>query len=242
MLFARGAPTADVARGEIAAAWVEALATPGDEEPDEALAGALRRAKARVTIEVALADLGGELDTRGATLSLSGLADAILDAAAHAALGVHATESVRGLAVLAMGKLGGRGIGYGSDLDVLFLSNPNQAPAGVEPEKHFALAARRLMRLVSVSHPAGPGYELDTRLRPGLAGGSLVTSVGAFARYHGASDDGATDAAPAGREREPASLATGNRGPPSRQGRGLGAARAPPRPRCRRRRRARRSR
>ncbi len=88
-----------------------------------------------------------------------------------------------------MGKLGGREIGYGSDLDVLFLFDPEQAPPGVEPERYFALAARRMMRLISVSHPAGPGYELDTRLRPSGSQGLLVTSVDAFARYHGAADD-----------------------------------------------------
>jgi glutamate-ammonia-ligase adenylyltransferase len=103
---------------------------------------------------------------------------------------------VRGLAVLAMGKLGGNEIGYGSDLDVLFLFDPEHAPVGVEPEKFFALAARKLMRLISVTHPAGPGYELDTRLRPSGSQGLLVTSLDAFARYHGAVDD-----AEAGRSR-----------------------------------------
>ena len=94
-----------------------------------------------------------------------------------------------------MGKLGGREIGYGSDLDVLFLFAPERAPAGVEPEAYFGRAARRMMRLIGVSHAAGPGYELDTRLRPSGSQGLLVTSVDAFARYHGAAVD--ADAGPA---------------------------------------------
>ena len=87
------------------------------EDADEPLVRALRRAKARVTIEVGLADLAGEISTRDATLILSALADASLEVATRHALGTPENEPVRGLTVLAMGKLGGREIGYGSDLD-----------------------------------------------------------------------------------------------------------------------------
>jgi glutamate-ammonia-ligase adenylyltransferase len=144
---------------------------------------ALRRAKARVTIEVGLADLASQLGTREATHTLSALADAQLEAAARHALGT--PEGVTGLAVLAMGKLGGREIGYGSDLDVLFLFDPARAPPGTDADAYFARAGRRIIRLISVSHGAGPGYELDTRLRPSGNQGLLVTSLDAFARYHG---------------------------------------------------------
>ncbi|HEY4121486.1 MAG TPA: bifunctional [glutamate--ammonia ligase]-adenylyl-L-tyrosine phosphorylase/[glutamate--ammonia-ligase] adenylyltransferase, partial [Byssovorax sp.] len=185
VLFRRGAPSPAMARAEVVAAEQSVAPAAPNEDDEEVTIGALRGAKARVTIEVALADLAGELDTRGATLALSELADATLDAAARAVLG----GDERGLAVLAMGKLGGREIGYGSDLDVLFLFAPERAPPGVEPEAFFGRAARRMMRLIGVSHAAGPGYELDTRLRPSGSQGLLVTSVDAFARYHGAAVD-----------------------------------------------------
>jgi [glutamine synthetase] adenylyltransferase / [glutamine synthetase]-adenylyl-L-tyrosine phosphorylase len=210
VLFARASPTPEVARAEVAEAMVEALSS--DEDPEEALVGALRRAKARVTIEVALADLAGEIGTREATLALSDLADATLAAAARHALGTAANEPIKGLAVLAMGKLGGREIGYGSDLDVLFLFDPAMAPAGRDPQVYFARAARQIIRLISVSHGAGPGYELDTRLRPSGNQGLLVTSLEAFARYHGASAEPSSERAPAsgGRGSDPAGEGPGS--------------------------------
>jgi glutamate-ammonia-ligase adenylyltransferase len=187
VLFARGAPTPAVIRRSIEAALEDA---PPDADPEEALVGALRRAKARVTIEVGLADLGGEMDTRATTLALSELADASLEAATRFALGTPPEEPVRGLSVIAMGKLGGREIGYGSDLDVLFLFDPARAApgspgSGADADVFFARRARRIIRLITVSDAAGPGYELDTRLRPSGSQGLLVTSIEAFARYHG---------------------------------------------------------
>jgi glutamate-ammonia-ligase adenylyltransferase len=135
-----------------------------------------------MTIEIALADLSGEIGTREATLTLSALADATLEHATRFALG--SVGAVRGLAVLAMGKLGGNEIGYGSDLDVIFVFDPAVAPPGADPHAHFAKHAQRVIRLLSAAHPEGAGYELDTRLRPSGSHGLLVTSVEAFARYH----------------------------------------------------------
>jgi glutamate-ammonia-ligase adenylyltransferase len=194
VLFARGAPTPEMARAEVEIALGESKDAAGlDREDEEAVMEALRRAKARVTLEVGLADLASQLSTREATHTLSALADAELEAAARHALGTPPGESVRGLVILAMGKLGGREIGYGSDLDVLFLFDPEAAPPGRDADAYFARCARRIINLISLSHSAGPGYELDTRLRPSGNQGLLVTSLEAFARYHGilASSDGA---------------------------------------------------
>ncbi|WP_438035538.1 bifunctional [glutamate--ammonia ligase]-adenylyl-L-tyrosine phosphorylase/[glutamate--ammonia-ligase] adenylyltransferase [Sorangium sp. So ce204] len=205
VLFARGAPSAELIRHTIEASLSEA--SP-DEDPEEALIGALRRAKARVTIEVGLADLSGEVGTREATLALSDLADASLEAATRFALGTPPGEPVRGLAVIAMGKLGGREIGYGSDLDVFFLFDPACAPPGEQgaasdPGTYYARRARQIIRLISMSHAAGPGYELDTRLRPSGSQGLLVTSVDSFARYHGIRRADAASPAPAEPESSP---------------------------------------
>jgi glutamate-ammonia-ligase adenylyltransferase len=197
VLFARSAPTPDVARAEVAIAIAEVAALVAvDRDGDEAVVEALRRAKARVTLEVGLADLASQIGVREATHTLSALADAELEASARHALGTPEGEPVRGLAILAMGKLGGREIGYGSDLDVLFLFDPAAAPPGADADAFFARSARRIIRLISVSHGAGPGYELDTRLRPSGNQGLLVTSIEAFARYHGKSLRSA-DASPA---------------------------------------------
>lgn len=203
-LFARQAPSPEDVQAQVFAAANEARATPargadsGLSEPDERFVTTLRRTKARVVIEVGLADLAGEVSVREATGVLSALADACLETSVRQALGTEPGAPVRGLAVLAMGKLGGREIGYGSDLDVIFVFDPARAPAGVEdPDAFFSRSARRVIRFVSMSHHAGAGYELDTRLRPSGNQGLLVTSIDAFARYHHArASDSPAGAAP----------------------------------------------
>jgi glutamate-ammonia-ligase adenylyltransferase len=184
VLFARAPLGPAEARAEVEAeidASRGVVAGEGD-DPDDAVVGALRRAKARVTLAVGLSDLAEEQSLRDVTLTLSELASATLDAATRHALGTPPGEPPRGLAVVGMGKLGGRELGHGSDLDVVFFFDPAAVPDGVA---HFTRAARRVIRLISISHPAGPGYELDTRLRPSGSQGLLVTSLDAFARYHG---------------------------------------------------------
>lgn len=185
-LFTRSTPTAAIARavvdGEVARA-ARAL----DVDADEAFVGALRQAKARVTMDVGLAELAGELRTRDVAEVLSALADATLEHATERALAERGLSG--GLAVLAMGKLGGHEIGYGSDLDIFFVYD---AP-GREDElaEKYVRAAQRVLSLVSTPHGAGPGYELDTRLRPSGSYGLLVVSLDAFARYHGLDREGA---------------------------------------------------
>jgi glutamate-ammonia-ligase adenylyltransferase len=180
LLFGRGAPTAESARAAIDEE-VGALGADDQEDP-HAFTGALRRAKGSVTMEVGLADLGGELGTRDCTLVLSALADATLDRACSFAMRERGIKTARGLAVLAMGKLGGREIGYGSDLDVIFVFDA--PPDDHDSAERFARVAQRVLRLVGMPHDDGPGYELDTRLRPSGSHGLLVVSLDSFARYH----------------------------------------------------------
>ncbi len=177
LLFGRGAPTPESA----AAAIDEEIASLEPDGDPEDFVGALRRAKGRVTMEVGLADLAGELSTRACTRVLSALADATLDRATRFAL--KDAES-HGLAVIAMGKLGGGEIGYGSDLDLFFIYED----ATDEAPERFVRVAQRVMRLLSAPHGDGPGYELDTRLRPSGNQGLLVVSLDAFSKYHRAGD------------------------------------------------------
>jgi glutamate-ammonia-ligase adenylyltransferase len=59
------------------------------------------------------------------------------------------------------------------------------APDNADAHAYFAKRAQRVIRLVGAAHAEGLGYELDTRLRPSGSHGLLVTSLEAFARYHG---------------------------------------------------------
>ncbi len=189
VLYARGAPSADVPRVQVDEE-VAAL-SPDDARDVDAFVGAIRRAKRRVTFEVGLADLAGELGTVDVTRALTALADAILSHAVNFALcetsgtapsGQASPDGgggARGLAVVALGTFGGREIGYGSDLDIFFVYEAIDEAA---PER-FARVAQRVLRLMETPHREGVGYSLDTRLRPSGNQGLLVVSLDGFGRY-----------------------------------------------------------
>jgi glutamate-ammonia-ligase adenylyltransferase len=182
-VYARGVPAPEVARAQVD----EEVAALGEDAGEvDAFVGALRRAKRRVTFEVGLADLAGELATREAAHVLTALADATLEHACRFAMRERGFVTGAGLAVVAMGKLGGRELGYGSDLDVLFVYEDADEEAG----ERFARIAQRVLRLLGTPHGEGPGYELDTRLRPSGSHGLLVVSLEAFARYQAEQAEG----------------------------------------------------
>ena len=196
VLFAKGLPTPERAQLQVDAEIADATMRANeheDRDPADVFVGALRHAKSRIMMEVGLAELSGELLTREATTVLSAVADATLEHATRHALAEKGLTS--GLSVVAMGKLGGREIGYGSDLDIFFLYEPGEDDDGSQSER-YVRAAQRVLRLVSAPHGDGPGYELDTRLRPSGSHGLLVVSLEAFARYHGLHGDGTPRANP----------------------------------------------
>jgi glutamate-ammonia-ligase adenylyltransferase len=196
VLFAKGLPTPERARRHVDAEVAEAKQRSSEHDerdPADVFVGALRHAKSRIMMEVGLAELSGELLTREATMVLSAVADATLEHAVRYALAEKGLDG--GLAVVAMGKLGGREIGYGSDLDIFFLYEPGEDEDGSKSER-YVRAAQRVLRLVSAPHGDGPGYELDTRLRPSGSHGLLVVSLDAFARYHGLHADGTPHESP----------------------------------------------
>jgi len=163
------------------------------QERDETLVGAVRQVKSRILVEVAIADLAGAIGTRQATRTLSALADEIMQAVVHYLLG-----DARGLCVLAVGKLGGREIGYASDLDLMFLYDPSAAPNPDEAAAYFSRYAQRIIRMLAEPHAGGPGYVMDTRLRPSGSHGLLVASVRSFASYHGLQETAGGAQRPAG--------------------------------------------
>jgi glutamate-ammonia-ligase adenylyltransferase len=81
--------------------------------------------------------------------------------------------------VAAYGKLGGKELGYVSDLDVIFLfdDDDQDAPA------NYAKLAQRFITWMTTLTPAGILFDIDTALRPDGASGMLVSSLAAFERY-----------------------------------------------------------
>jgi glutamate-ammonia-ligase adenylyltransferase len=170
-----------------------ALVQHGDRyERLDGVVAALRRAKTRLFVEVVAADLSGAIELRHARQTLSDLAEASLDQAANQVF----EGAPRGLGIVALGKLGAQDLGYGSDLDVIFLYDPAFAPDPSEAQAFFIRRAQQIIRLISMAHPAGPGYELDVRLRPSGSQGMLVTSLQSFALYHGVQSDAAGETRP----------------------------------------------
>ena len=185
VLFSKGMPSADAAREALRE---ELAAADEAESPLDAAAGAVRRARLRVMVETALADLAGEVSVHDVTQVLTAVAESSLELALRTACG--SNGPVQGLCAIAVGKLGGQEMGYASDLDVIFVFDPL---ASGDPDDAIKLQARRAqqtIRVLSAPHEAGPGYALDTRLRPSGSQGVLVTSIASFARYHGLHEDG----------------------------------------------------
>jgi glutamate-ammonia-ligase adenylyltransferase len=199
VLFSRGMPSTHAAAKAVDHE-VQSL-DPNDRLDPESVAGAIRRAKIRVTLEVVLADIAEEVGVVDVTRVLSALADACVQSALHAVAG--SRDATTGMCVLSVGKLGGEELGYGSDLDVLFVFEPHEDEDENEVMVRRVRQAQKAIRVLSEVHEQGPGYELDTRLRPSGSQGVLVTSLRAFARYHGiGAGEGATGLRAAAWERQ----------------------------------------
>ncbi len=85
-------------------------------------------------------------------------------------------------AVVALGKLGGREMTFGSDLDIIFLYD-DAGEAASEVRTHIQRISQRLVNAITLLSREGRLYEVDTRLRPGGSDGPLATSLPAFDAY-----------------------------------------------------------
>jgi glutamate-ammonia-ligase adenylyltransferase len=125
----------------------------------------------------ACADFAGLCPFEDVSRLLSALAESIVRRSLRAA-----SRSLRApapeLAVLAMGKLGGREFTYHSDLDLIFLHG-----GGVEAVPTASRMVQRLISYVSTMTGAGIAYAVDSRLRPSGNQGMLVTSFEGFESY-----------------------------------------------------------
>ncbi|MHB8451569.1 MAG: bifunctional [glutamine synthetase] adenylyltransferase/[glutamine synthetase]-adenylyl-L-tyrosine phosphorylase [Mycobacteriales bacterium] len=158
-------------------------------EATVATARALRRHE---LLRVACADVLGRLDVYAVGQALGAVTGAALQAALTVATRKVEAES-RGplpmrLAVLALGRLGGAEVGYGSDADVLFVHEPVGTPADRSPSDSAAAAAAHAVaeetrRLLALPAPDAP-LLVDTGLRPEGRQGPLTRSLASYANYH----------------------------------------------------------
>ena len=102
--------------------------------------------------------------------------------------GAHGRFDGAELLILGLGRLGGGVLTNASDLDLIYLFTPPKAESSdgrkpLGPADYFNRLGNRISAALSVSTPAGPLYEVDTRLRPQGSQGMLVVSTEAFAAY-----------------------------------------------------------
>ncbi|GMV94199.1 MAG: glutamate-ammonia-ligase adenylyltransferase [Candidatus Hydrogenedentota bacterium] len=94
-------------------------------------------------------------------------------------------ETTGAFAVLGLGKMGGREIGYGSDLDLVFVYESGATiDTGMSPVEYFTAIASHVMRTLKEPTRYGQLYEIDARLRPDGKKGSLVVSDARLVEYY----------------------------------------------------------
>ncbi|MCJ7557295.1 MAG: bifunctional [glutamate--ammonia ligase]-adenylyl-L-tyrosine phosphorylase/[glutamate--ammonia-ligase] adenylyltransferase, partial [Gammaproteobacteria bacterium] len=172
-----------------------------DSDDEEAQAEALRQFQRAAVFRIALADLGGVLPLMKISDRLTELAEMILARALSLAwhqmcerygspgFTEDGERKEAGFAVVGYGKLGGLELGYGSDLDLVFLHDSRAEAQVTDGERSisndvfFSRLATRLVNLISMLTTSGVLYEVDMRLRPSGNAGLLVGSLTAFERY-----------------------------------------------------------
>jgi glutamate-ammonia-ligase adenylyltransferase len=162
---------------------------------------ALRNFQQAAIFRVAIVDLAGTLPLMKVSDGLTDIAELVLETALQIAWRELAqrhgeprcTENGRTrparFAIVAYGKLGGLELGYGSDLDLVFLhdsAGESEQTDGAQPLDNamfFARLTRRIISILTMHTASGKLYEVDIRLRPSGQSGLMVSSLVAFDRY-----------------------------------------------------------
>ncbi|MDM7859613.1 bifunctional [glutamate--ammonia ligase]-adenylyl-L-tyrosine phosphorylase/[glutamate--ammonia-ligase] adenylyltransferase [Alteromonas sp. ASW11-36] len=163
----------------------------------EALMNAWRQFKLCQQLIIGAADLCDTLATNFVSDHLTALAEVILDSAICAAwrdISVRFGEpqgktiADSGLLVVAYGKFGGLELGYGSDLDLVFLHDADRntmtnGEKSVSASQFYAKVVQRVMHMLSTPMQLGKAYDIDLRLRPDGNSGLLCSNIVSFADY-----------------------------------------------------------
>ena len=180
------------------AAIVAGPATDDPERPVEAL----RHFQKTAIFSVALADLTGRMPLMTVSDRLTDIAELIVDRCLQLAWqqitsvygvphhGAHESAlRAASVTVVGYGKLGGIELGYGSDLDLVFLHDSigeiqlTRGARSIDNGVFFLRLGQRIVHLLTMHSSAGRLYEVDMRLRPNGKGGFLITGIDAFERY-----------------------------------------------------------
>lgn len=150
-------------------------------------------------LRIASAEISGEYPLMKISDRLTELAEVILERVLQKSwvelvgrYGYPEDESGRnllspGIAVIAYGKLGGIELGYGSDLDLVFVHNDSKGSTSgqrsISSIQFYTRLAQKVLSYLSVRTSAGRMYEIDLRLRPGGNSGVIIAPFKAFSEY-----------------------------------------------------------
>ncbi|RZM03750.1 MAG: bifunctional [glutamate--ammonia ligase]-adenylyl-L-tyrosine phosphorylase/[glutamate--ammonia-ligase] adenylyltransferase [Variovorax sp.] len=151
------------------------------EDDEERLLNLLRHAHHAEVFRTLARDVEGRITVEQVADDLSALADTVLRVTARWCW-QHVRDRHREtprFAIIGYGKLGGKELGYGSDLDIVFVHEDDDERAG----EVYAAYVRRLIKWLSVKTREGDLFEIDTALRPNGNSGLLVTSLAAYEKY-----------------------------------------------------------
>ena len=151
------------------------------EDDEESLLDLLRRAHHAEQFRTLARDVEGVITVEQVADDLSALADAVLRVSARwcwQRMKNRHREQPQ-FAIVGYGKLGGKELGYGSDLDIVFVYDDEDERA----QEIYASYVRKLINWLTVKTREGDVYEIDTALRPNGNSGLLVTRFEAYADY-----------------------------------------------------------
>jgi len=170
-----------------------------DTSDTEASMALLRSYRQEMTLRIAAADLSGSLPLVQVSDRLTWLAESIVDKAVHDAhlqladqygQALRADGTPAPFAIIGYGKFGSIELGYGSDLDLVFVYDTDDADRetrggrrALSAGEYFARLGQRIVQLLSALTGAGRAYEIDLQLRPSGGSGLVVSGLAGWARY-----------------------------------------------------------
>lgn len=157
----------------------------------------LRQYKQAQQLRIAAADISGVLPLMKVSDHLTWLSEAIVAQVVELAwqqmverygTPQNASAEDKGLAVLAYGKLGGLELGYGSDLDLVFVHNCDSqgvtdGERSIDARQFYLKLVQRILHLCTTRTNSGVLYDIDTRLRPSGNSGLLAIHIETYAEY-----------------------------------------------------------
>jgi glutamate-ammonia-ligase adenylyltransferase len=162
------------------------------EDDPETTLRALNEKRLALSFRIALAALDGRQSARDSTRQLAWLAEevvrVVLRLVRAEVVAAHGEVPGGRFAVIGYGSLGGEELGFGSDLDLVFLFDADPAAASdgtrpLEAGRWYARLAQKLVALLGAATGAGRLYDVDVRLRPDGAKGLLVSSLSSYRDY-----------------------------------------------------------